>query len=70
MAEWINNATSPQGSWTVLGLGISMALDLGMHRKKSYSNMLKTEAEAWKRAFWYALPSFPSHPSAERKLGV
>ena len=52
MAEWVNHTSSPQGSCAVLGLGISMALDVGVHRRKTYASMRKTEAEAWKRAFW------------------
>ena len=53
MAAWLNHTSSPQGSWSGLGLGLSMALDVGIHRQKTYASMTPVEAEHWRRAFWY-----------------
>jgi hypothetical protein len=43
----------PQAVWSVLGMGIRMAQDLGIHRKVVYSSKPNVQEEQWKRAFWY-----------------
>ncbi|KAI0697711.1 fungal-specific transcription factor domain-containing protein [Cerioporus squamosus] len=42
----------PQGIWTVIGLGLRMAQDMGAHRKKMYNTRPTVEDELMKRAFW------------------
>ncbi|VDC03048.1 unnamed protein product [Peniophora sp. CBMAI 1063] len=41
----------PQACWTMAGIGIRMAQDVGAHRRKTYSHH-SVESELWKRAFW------------------
>ncbi|TFK88610.1 hypothetical protein K466DRAFT_488593 [Polyporus arcularius HHB13444] len=43
---------APQGIWTVIGLGLRMAQDMGAHRKKVYNTTPTVEDELMKRAFW------------------
>ena len=57
MASFLAGSNTPQGSWTVIGLGIRMAQDIGIHRKKMYSTKPTVIDELWKRAFWCAVRS-------------
>lgn len=50
MYFWGSNVT--HSSWTVLGLGLRMAQDMGAHRKKMYSAKPNVKDELMKRAFW------------------
>ncbi|KAI0666615.1 fungal-specific transcription factor domain-containing protein [Trametes maxima] len=52
MAEYVGGYSSPHNCWTLIGLGLRVAQDVGVHRKKTYSTMSKAEGELWKRAFW------------------
>ncbi|KAI0644476.1 fungal-specific transcription factor domain-containing protein [Trametes meyenii] len=52
MGEYIAGYSPPHTTWTIVGIGMRVALDLGIHRKKTYSSMSKIEGELWKRAFW------------------
>ncbi|KAI0633784.1 fungal-specific transcription factor domain-containing protein [Trametes polyzona] len=52
MAEYMGNGSSPHHCWTAIGSGIRAALDLGAHRKKTYSALSKVEGELYRRAFW------------------
>ncbi|KAI0666620.1 fungal-specific transcription factor domain-containing protein [Trametes maxima] len=52
MGEYIAGYSPPHTTWTIVGLGIRVALDLGIHRKKTYSSMSRVDGELWKRAFW------------------
>lgn len=36
-----------------MGLGLRLAQDLGAHRKKTYSDLPREEAELLRRTFWY-----------------
>ncbi|KAA1476287.1 hypothetical protein DENSPDRAFT_853569 [Dentipellis sp. KUC8613] len=38
--------------WTVAGIGIRLAQDVGAHRRKVYNRARTVEDELWKRAFW------------------
>ncbi|KAI0744940.1 fungal-specific transcription factor domain-containing protein [Earliella scabrosa] len=55
LAAYLTGSSSGQGDWTTLSLGLRMALDLGLHRKKTYSSIPATEQELWRRAFWILL---------------
>ncbi|KAF5386046.1 hypothetical protein D9615_002218 [Tricholomella constricta] len=39
-------------AWTIVGIGIRKAQDVGAHRKKVYQNKPSVDEELWKRAFW------------------
>ena len=43
----------------MIGVGIRLVQDIGMHRKRVYSNMNTAEAEQWRRAFWLE-PRWPA----------
>ena len=53
-AIFLQSTSAPQACWTVIGVGIRLAQDVGAHRRKVYtlSNTTTVEAELWKRAFW------------------
>lgn len=38
----------------IVGTGLRLAQDIGIHRKKVYGTSLTVQDELWKRAFWYA----------------
>ncbi|KAI0697708.1 hypothetical protein C8T65DRAFT_698033 [Cerioporus squamosus] len=50
-AAYMNGTDSPYGTWTVLGVGVRMAQDVGAHRKKTYGSTPTVEDELWRRAF-------------------
>lgn len=54
-AVFLHGSATPQASWTVIGVGIRMAQDVGAHRKKTYTSKKTVEEELWKRAFWCLL---------------
>ncbi|KAI0666613.1 fungal-specific transcription factor domain-containing protein [Trametes maxima] len=62
MAIYIGGYSHPHNTWTIVGLGIRVAQDIGIHRKKTYSLLSKVEGELWKRAFW-CLISFDRNTS-------
>lgn len=49
---FLHGSATPQASWTVIGIGIRMAQDVGAHRKKTYTTRRTVDEELWKRAFW------------------
>ncbi|EIW84586.1 hypothetical protein CONPUDRAFT_142805, partial [Coniophora puteana RWD-64-598 SS2] len=49
---YLQGTSSPQACWTVVGIGIRLAQDVGAHRRKVYNTRLTVEDELWKRAFW------------------
>ncbi|KZT67994.1 hypothetical protein DAEQUDRAFT_728533 [Daedalea quercina L-15889] len=51
-AIFLQGSSAPQASWTLIGVGIRMAQDVGAHRKKVYNVKPTVEEELWKRAFW------------------
>jgi len=51
-AIFLQGSSAPQACWTVIGVGIRMAQDVGAHRKKVYAATPTVEEELWKRAFW------------------
>ncbi|CDO74319.1 hypothetical protein BN946_scf184449.g4 [Trametes cinnabarina] len=55
MSIYAGSYGSPHTCWTILGVGLRAAQDVGIHRQKTYQSMSKTDAELWKRAFWCLL---------------
>ncbi|KAI0787277.1 fungal-specific transcription factor domain-containing protein [Fomes fomentarius] len=51
-AGFLQGTSAPQACWTIIGVGIRMAQDVGAHRKKVYSASPTIEEELWRRAFW------------------
>jgi hypothetical protein len=49
---FLQGCSTPQSCWTLIGVGIRLIQDIGMHRKRVYSNMDVAEAEQWRRVFW------------------
>ncbi|EJD49559.1 hypothetical protein AURDEDRAFT_161117 [Auricularia subglabra TFB-10046 SS5] len=49
---FIAGTSSPHAGWTILGIGIRMAQDVGAHRNKVYKDKPNLDDELWKRAFW------------------
>ncbi|KAI1791322.1 fungal-specific transcription factor domain-containing protein [Ganoderma leucocontextum] len=52
IASFLALSSRPQGSWTVMGLGLRMIQDVGAHRKKVYRAAPSAEDELWRRAVW------------------
>ncbi|KAI0824058.1 fungal-specific transcription factor domain-containing protein [Trametes gibbosa] len=57
MAEYLGSYRdgSPHNCWTLIGMGIRTAQDIGAHREKTYGLLTKAEGELWRRAFWTLL---------------
>ncbi|CCM00118.1 uncharacterized protein FIBRA_02145 [Fibroporia radiculosa] len=51
-AMFLHGSSAPQACWTIIGVGIRLAQDVGAHRKKVYNSQPTVEEELWKRAFW------------------
>lgn len=49
---YLMGTSAPQACWTIVGIGIRLAQDVGAHRRKAYSRKPTVEEELWKRAFW------------------
>jgi len=49
---FLQGCSIPQSCWTLVGVGIRLIQDVGMHRKRTYCNMDMADAEQWRRAFW------------------
>jgi hypothetical protein len=50
---FLQGSSAPQAGWSIIGVGIRMAQDVGAHRRKMYGEIPSAEKEQWKRAFWY-----------------
>ncbi|KAI0771317.1 fungal-specific transcription factor domain-containing protein [Trametes elegans] len=61
-ASFLQGTSAPQACWTIIGIGIRMAQDVGAHRKKVYSASPTVEEELWRRAFW-SLVAMDRHAS-------
>ncbi|KAJ7179778.1 fungal-specific transcription factor domain-containing protein [Mycena filopes] len=44
--------SAPSAGWTLIGLGLRLAQDVGAHREKNFGARPTVEAELWKRGFW------------------
>ncbi|KZT29634.1 hypothetical protein NEOLEDRAFT_1055289 [Neolentinus lepideus HHB14362 ss-1] len=51
-AMFLQYSSTPQACWTIVGIGLREAQDVGAHRAKVYNSRLTKEDELWKRAFW------------------
>ncbi|KAG5732686.1 Activator of stress genes 1 [Termitomyces sp. T112] len=51
IGEFLQASSVPQACWTVVGIGIRIAQDVGAHRRKP-GKIHTTESELWNRAFW------------------
>ncbi|KAH7913811.1 fungal-specific transcription factor domain-containing protein [Hygrophoropsis aurantiaca] len=49
---FLQGTSAPQACWTIVGIGIRLAQDVGAHRRQVYSEVPTAEDELWKRAFW------------------
>ena len=59
---FLQGSSSPQSAWTMIGIGIRLAQDVGAHRRKVYNAPLSVESELWKRAFWYGVFVTATYP--------
>ncbi|KAI0950725.1 hypothetical protein AcW1_007961 [Taiwanofungus camphoratus] len=51
-ATFLQGTSAPQACWTIIGVGVRLAQDVGAHRRKVYNSPPTVEEELWKRAFW------------------
>ncbi|EJU04909.1 hypothetical protein DACRYDRAFT_114226 [Dacryopinax primogenitus] len=49
---FLQGSSVPHACWTVVGVGLRFAQDVGAHRQKSYRGGDMVDDELWKRAFW------------------
>ncbi|KAI0312122.1 fungal-specific transcription factor domain-containing protein [Amylostereum chailletii] len=49
---FMHGSSPPQACWTLIGIGLRMAQDVGAHRRHAYLDKPLVEMELWKRAFW------------------
>ncbi|KAI0080937.1 hypothetical protein K474DRAFT_1704231 [Panus rudis PR-1116 ss-1] len=74
-AFFLQSSTIPLACWSLVGLGLRMALDVGAHRRKTYRG-LNMKKEMWKRTFWilvnmdHSLAMFLGRPTALRDEDV
>ncbi|KAI0763825.1 fungal-specific transcription factor domain-containing protein [Trametes elegans] len=52
MALYMYGSSTPHLTWTIVGIGMRKALDVGAHRKGMYHPTPTVEDELWRRAFW------------------
>ncbi|KAF8910428.1 fungal-specific transcription factor domain-containing protein [Gymnopilus junonius] len=50
--QFLQGSSAPQSCWTLVGIGIRLAQDVGAHRRKVNNHTMTAEDEMWKRAFW------------------
>ena len=51
---FLHGTSTPHISWSLIGIGLRYAQDLGAHRRKAYNSERPiVEEELLKRAFWY-----------------
>jgi len=55
VAYYLQATSAPHSAWTVIGIGIRCAQDIGVHRKKIYRGTISLHEEQWKRVFWLVL---------------
>jgi hypothetical protein len=52
MAMCCRAGDSQHVAWLFVGVGLRKAMDIGIHRKRTYPSKPSVEGELWKRAFW------------------
>ncbi|KAF8805406.1 hypothetical protein BYT27DRAFT_7193177 [Phlegmacium glaucopus] len=50
--HFLQGTSAPQSCWTMVGIGIRLAQDVGAHRRKKHQQTPTVENEQWNRAFW------------------
>ncbi|KAF8992802.1 fungal-specific transcription factor domain-containing protein [Cyathus striatus] len=50
--QFLTGTCAPQTVWNLVGFGIRLAQDVGIHRRRLSRERLTVEDELWKRAFW------------------
>ncbi|KAJ7304700.1 fungal-specific transcription factor domain-containing protein [Mycena albidolilacea] len=54
-ALFLEASSMPQAWWTLVGVGLRLAQDIGVHRRKGAVEVPTVESELYKRAFWVLL---------------
>lgn len=49
---FVLGSSAPHAVWSIIGIGLRMAQDVGANRRQFYGDKLTVETESWKRAFW------------------
>ena len=49
---YLQGTSNPSPPWQMAGLGLRLALDVGIHRRQRPEDGSLLETELWKRAFW------------------
>ncbi|EIW84600.1 hypothetical protein CONPUDRAFT_163679 [Coniophora puteana RWD-64-598 SS2] len=63
-AFYVQGTWTPQSCWTIVGVGIRLAQEVGAHRRKVYGRRPTVEDELWKRAFWILVSLDRAYSSA------
>ncbi|KAJ7141767.1 fungal-specific transcription factor domain-containing protein [Mycena crocata] len=50
--QFLEGSSAPQACWTLIGVGLRLAQDVGAHRRTMRVEQPTVERELWKRAFW------------------
>lgn len=50
--RYLLRTSGRQACWVIVGAGLRLAQDIGLHRRKVYGTVLTPREELWKRAFW------------------
>ncbi|KAI0052327.1 hypothetical protein FA95DRAFT_1553663 [Auriscalpium vulgare] len=50
--QFLYGSSPPQACWTLCGVGLRLAQDVGAHRRRAYHGTPSVDDELWKRAFW------------------
>jgi len=50
---FLKDSSAPQSCWSLVGIGIRLAQEVGAHRRKARDHVMTVKDELWKRAFWY-----------------
>ncbi|EDR09003.1 uncharacterized protein LACBIDRAFT_296682 [Laccaria bicolor S238N-H82] len=50
---FLKDSSAPQSCWSMVGIGIRLAQEVGAHRRKAQDHVMTVEDELWKRAFWF-----------------
>ncbi|KAF8139125.1 fungal-specific transcription factor domain-containing protein [Mycena galopus ATCC 62051] len=51
-AQFLKGSTMPHAWWTLVGIGLRLAQDIGVHRQKTHNEVPSVETELYKRAFY------------------
>ncbi|KIY44293.1 hypothetical protein FISHEDRAFT_51737 [Fistulina hepatica ATCC 64428] len=49
---FLQTTSAPQACWTMIGIGVRLAQDVGAHRRTVFTGGSRLDNELWKRAFW------------------